>query len=75
METNYTKEEVLQFTINILSGISVSCKPEETERFGIPISRAIKNLYVLQQMMKEKPEEDDGSLFGEEKEDGVADAE
>ena len=46
----YTKEQVIQFTINILSAIRVPAM--EAEEIGTPILKAIKNLMVVQEMME-----------------------
>ena len=55
----YTKEQVVQFTINILSDISVPVT--HAEEIGVPIQKAIKNLQVVQVMMKEEKEKQDQS--------------
>lgn len=83
MDNQYTKEDVIQFTINILSGICVSAL--EAEEIGVPIGRAVKNLHVLQQMMEmeknqrntaqEEACETDGIDFGKDgDEDGNGEA-
>lgn len=70
----YTKEQVIQFTINIMSAIRVPAM--ETEEIGTPILKAIKNLMVVQEMMEaEKKETVDESMdFGGE-ENGKTDSE
>ena len=55
----YTKDEVLQFTINILGGIRVPVA--EVEEIGVPISKALHNLQIVQLMMKEEKEKQDQS--------------
>ena len=50
MENQYTKKDVIQFTINILSAIRVPAM--EAEEIGTPILKAIKNLMVVQEMME-----------------------
>jgi hypothetical protein len=55
----YTKEQVIQFTINILSDISVPVT--RAEEIGVPIQKAIKNLQIVQLMMKEEKEKQDQS--------------
>ena len=44
-EKIYTHEEVLEFTINILSGISIPVQLSES--IGVPIVRSINNLKAL----------------------------
>lgn len=55
----YTKEQVVQFTINILSDISVPVT--HAEEIGVPVQKAIKNLQIVQLMMKEEKEKQDQS--------------
>lgn len=50
----YTKEEVLQFTINILGKIDVPGAYVKT--IGVPIMNAIDNLFVLKQMLEVEKE-------------------
>ena len=50
MENQYTKKDVIQFTINILSAIRVPAM--EAEEIGTPILKAINNLMVVQEMME-----------------------
>ena len=45
----YTKEQVVQFTINILSEIRVPAL--QSEEIGVPIENAVKNLLIVQKMM------------------------
>lgn len=45
MEKQYTFEEVVGFTLNILCGIMVPA--ELAESIGVPIAKAIGNLKVL----------------------------
>lgn len=46
----YTKEDVVQFTINILSNVQIP--GNQIKSIGIPINNAIENLNVLQQMLE-----------------------
>lgn len=65
METKYTKEDIVLFTINILNGINIPASM--TEQIGIPLYRALTNLKVLKQMMnkeEEKEEEKDEQADG-----------
>ena len=55
----YTKDEVIQFTINILSGINVPVLM--IDEIGVPIKKALCNLQIVQLMMKEKKEKQDQS--------------
>lgn len=55
----YTKDEVIQFTINILSGINVPVPM--IDEIGVPISKALRNLQIVQLMMKEEKEKQDRS--------------
>lgn len=55
----YTKEQVIQFTINILGEIRVPVA--EVEEIGVPISKALRNLQIVQLMMKEEKEKQDQS--------------
>lgn len=72
-----TKEDVIQYTINILAGISIpaillaeiSIPAILTKSIGIPISNALDNLNVLRQMLEaekkaneENKDEDTGEL-------------
>lgn len=68
----YTKEEVIQFTINILSGIHVTAL--EIDEIGIPIRNAVQNLEVLKEMIAAEKQTSESNA--EEAEDGrEADAE
>lgn len=59
MEETYSIEEVIRFTVNILSNISVPAALVES--IGIPISNALKNLMVLLEAApKEGKGEEDG---------------
>ena len=52
MEKQYTKEEVIRITMNILSNISIPaalCKS-----IGMPIASAIENLVAVQRMMEQE---------------------
>lgn len=74
----YTAEEIVQITINNLSGILVPAGL--TEQIGIPIAQCISNLNVLRQMMQEAPKgEEPDELkeidFGGEEDAGNADPE
>lgn len=46
----YTKEQIVDFTINILSGIEVPAV--KASSIGVPIENAINNLHVVQQMIE-----------------------
>lgn len=59
MENQYTKEDVIQFTINILSGINVPVP--QIDEIGVPSSKALHNLQIVQLMMKEEKEKQDQS--------------
>lgn len=50
MEKQYTHEEVVGFTLNILCGIMVPA--ELAESIGLPIAKAIGNLKVLKGEME-----------------------
>ena len=52
MEKTYTKEEVVQFTVNLLSKISIPV--ELSEVIGVPICQAIGNLRVLSEMLEKE---------------------
>lgn len=66
----YTKEEVVQFTINILSGISVPVT--EAKEIGVPVLNAIGNLKVLQEIIAAENAQRD---IPEEEDDGKTDSE
>ena len=67
----YTKEQIIQFTINILSGLQIPVM--EAENIGVPVRNAVKNLMVLQGMMEAENQENNKSAEGND--DGNADAE
>ena len=46
----YTKEQIIQFTINILSEVNVPAT--KASEVGVPIESAIKNLLVVQNMIE-----------------------
>lgn len=46
----YTKEQVIQFTINILSEVKVPAT--KASEIGVPIEKSINNLLVVQEMME-----------------------
>ncbi len=46
----YTKEQIVDFTINILGKIGIPAAM--IDDIGVPISSAIKNLAVVKQMME-----------------------
>ena len=82
----YTKEQIVDFTINILGKISIPVAM--IDDIGTPISSAIKNLVVVKQMMEmeenqrkaaqEDACETDGIDFGKDVDEdgnGEADAE
>lgn len=53
----YTKEQIIQFTISGLSAINVPARL--AEQIGVPIQKAITNLEIVSAMFKEekkKPE-------------------
>ena len=56
----YTKEQVIQFTIDNLSAINVPVRL--AEQVGIPIQKAITNLEIVKAMFEEekKPKETTG---------------
>ena len=59
MEQSYTMEEVLQFTINILSGIRIH--GDQMKDIGVPIMNALDNLKAMQAAMSAaRTEADDG---------------
>lgn len=67
-EKVYTKEEVVEFTINILSGISIPAALAES--VGIPILRSIGNLTALkktfeQERLEAEKGKDDGETDSE----------
>ena len=47
-----TKEDVVQYTINILTGIQIPVMQSDT--IGTAIKSAVNNLIVLQEMMQEE---------------------
>lgn len=51
----YTESQVIEFTINILSNISVPAAMVES--IGVPISKALGNLLALMQAKKEVKED------------------
>lgn len=59
MEEKVTMQEVIQRTVNTLSGIDI--KASEVERIGIPVLTAVKNLEALLGAIElaAKSEEDD----------------
>ena len=68
----YTKEQVIQFTINILEKISIPVLAVDS--IGVPIKKALGNLYVLQQMLemeqtKQEIQDDPETNIAEEAED------
>lgn len=75
----YTKDDIIQFTINILSGISVPVP--QIDEIGVPIKKALGNLYVLQQMLKieqaqqEIQDDPETNIVEEEEDDGQSDSE
>lgn len=74
----YTKEQVIQFTISNLSDISIPARL--SEQIGIPIQRAITNLEIVLNMFAEdkKPKETaeiDDIDFGGDEDEREADAE
>lgn len=82
MENQYTKKDVIQFTINILSAIRVPAM--EAEEIGTPILKAIMNLMVVQEMMEaeknQQPAEkeeagEDGAMETGGEENGETDSE
>ena len=52
----YTKEQIVEITINNLAAINVPALL--AEQIGIPVMKSIGNLKILQQMMKQEDEED-----------------
>lgn len=54
-----TKEDVIQYTINILSGISIPAIL--TKSIGIPISNALDNLNVIRQMLEAEKKANEGN--------------
>ena len=74
----YTKEQIVDFTINILGKISIP--GAMIDEIGVPISSAIKNLAVVKQMMeienakKEIQNDPETNIVGGE-EDGQSDPE
>ena len=55
-----TKEEIVQYTINILTGITIPVMQSDT--IGMAIKSAANNLIVLQEMMQsEKESKADGT--------------
>lgn len=74
----YTKEQVIQFTINNLSAINIPARM--AEQIGVPIQRAITNLEIVLNMIEEekKPKETaeiDDIDFGGNEDERKADAE
>lgn len=65
----YTKEQVIEFTINILSGINVPVP--QIDEIGVPISKALRNLQIVQLMMKEEKEKQDQSQDEKYETDGI----
>lgn len=58
-----TKEDVVQYTINILSGIQILAIQSDT--IGTAIKSAVNNLIVLQEMMRdERAARKDGEASG-----------
>lgn len=49
----YTKDEIVQFTINILEGIQ-GIPVILSQQIGVPIQKAAMNLHVLQRMMEQE---------------------
>lgn len=47
-----TKEDVVQYTINILAGIQIPVMQSDT--IGTAVKSAVNNLIVLQEMMQEE---------------------
>ena len=79
MENQYTKEDVIQFTINILEKISVPIPAVDS--IGVPITKALGNLHVLQQMLEmeqtkqEIQDDPETNIAEEEEDDGQSDPE
>lgn len=74
----YTKEQVIQFTINNLSAINIPAMM--AEQIGVPIQRSITNLEIVLNMIEEekKPKETaeiDDIDFGGNEDERKADAE
>ena len=75
----YTKEQVVDFTINILGKIRIPVAM--IDDIGAPINSAIKNLAVLKQMMEmEKTKQEiqndpETNIAEEEEDDGQSDPE
>lgn len=74
----YTKEQIIQFTINNLSAINVPARL--AEQIGVPIQRAITNLEIVLNMIEEekKPKETaeiDEIDFGGDEDERETDAE
>ena len=74
----YTKEQVIQFTISNLSDINIPARL--SEQIGIPIQRAITNLEIVLNMIAEekkpkKTAEIDDIDFGGNEDERKADAE
>lgn len=66
----YTAEEIVQFTINILSGIKVPAAG--MEEIGMPVFRSLQNLMVVKEMLEKErvAREVMNEPVEEEKEDG-----
>ena len=70
----YTKEQIIQFTIDNLSAINIPARL--AEQIGVPIQKAITNLEIVSAMFEEEkkkpeletPEIDDIDFGGEEDE-------
>lgn len=73
----YTKEQVIQFTINNLAGINIPARL--SEQVGVPIQKSITNLEIVLNMFAEekKPKETaeiDDIDFGGDEDERKADA-
>lgn len=75
-EQNYTVEQVIGFTIDMLKGINVPMA--HFESVGVPIARSISNLEVCMRSMQQANEkaasENQQSEPAQEEENGNADA-
>lgn len=69
-ENRYNKDQLIQITINVLSGINVPAVM--TEQIGMPLYGSIQNLITVQQLIAAEEEDRRKRKEAQEKEAAVA---
>lgn len=72
-ENRYNKDQLIQITINVLSGINVPAVM--TEQIGMPLYGSIQNLITVQQLIAAEEEDRRKRKEAQEKETAEAEAE